>query len=79
MPRCLAVFLFLCLNAQPAFAFSINWQDRVQSFSLYVGKHAIAQGERTRVLGMQSRSFNSRVQGYVRDLEKRAGNAPKTP
>ena len=72
MARGLAVFLFLCLSAQPVFAFSIDWQKRVQRFSQYVGKHAVAQGELARMLGMQSKSFNSRVQSYVRALEKRA-------
>ena len=72
MVRTLAVLLLLCLGAQPAFAFNINWQAHVQRFSRYVGKHAIAQDKRTRNLGVQSRSFNRRVQGYVRALEKQA-------
>ena len=72
MARSLAVLLFLCLCAQPVFAFNINWQERVQHFSRYVDTQSIAQGRRTRVLGMQSQSFNSRVQGYVRALEARA-------
>jgi hypothetical protein len=70
--RSLAVFLLLCLSAQPVLAFTVNWPERVQRFSRYVGRHAIAQDRRTQVLGVQSRSFNSRVQGYVRALEARA-------
>ena len=72
MARSVAVLLFLCLSAQPVFAFNINWQERVQRFSLYVDKQSIAQSRRTRMLGMQSKSFNSRVHGYVRALEMRA-------
>jgi len=72
MARSLAVFLFLCLSMQPAFALNINWQERVQRFSGYVDKQSIAQGLRTRALGMQSQSFNKRVQSYVRALEARA-------
>ena len=72
MIRILAVVLLLCLGAQPACAFNINWQAQVQRFSRYVGKHAIAQDKRTRDLGVQSRSFNRRVEGYVRALEKQA-------
>ena len=72
MVRSLAVLLFFFLSAQPVFAFTINWQGRVQRFSQYVGTQAIAQGQRTRMLGMQSESFKSRVQGYVRALEIQA-------
>jgi hypothetical protein len=70
--RTLAVLLLLCLGAQPVFAFNINWQKRVERFSRYVGKHVIAQDRRTRDLGVQSKSFNRRVQGYVRALEAQA-------
>jgi len=70
--RSLAVLLFFSLSAQPVFAFNTNWQGRVQRFSQYVGTQAIAQGQRARMLGMQSESFKSRVQGYVRALEMRA-------
>ena len=69
MARSLAVLLFLGLSVQPAFALNINWQERVQRFSGYVDKHSLGQGQRTRVLGMQSQSFNRRVQVYVRGLE----------
>ena len=72
MVRSLAVFLLLCLSAQPVFAFSINWPERVQVFSQYVGRHSAAQGRRTQFLAMQSQGFNSRVQGYVQALEMRA-------
>jgi len=72
MTRSLAVVLFLCLSVQPAFAFNINWQERVQRFSQYVGTQSIAQGRRTQILGTQSQSFNKRVQGYVRALERLA-------
>ena len=72
MVRILVVALLLCLGARPACAFNINWQAQVQRFSRYVGKHAIAQDKRTRNLGVQSRSFNRRVEGYVRALEKQA-------
>ena len=72
MARCLAVLVFLCLSAQPAFAFNINWHERVQRFSQYVDRHAIAQDRRTRNLERQSKGFNHRVQGYVRALEMRA-------
>ena len=72
MVRTLAVLVLLCMGAQPVFAFNINWAERVQRFSLYVGKHVIAQDGRTRDLGVQSKSFNSRVQGYVRALEAQA-------
>ena len=72
MERSLAVFLLLCLSAQPAWAFNINWQERVQLFSQYVGKQSVAQGQRTQTLGMQSKSFNTRAQRYVRALEARA-------
>ena len=72
MARSLAVFLFLCLSVQPVFALSINWQERVQRFSRYVGEQSMAQGRRTRVLEMQAQSFHRRVQGYVRALEARA-------
>ena len=72
MVRTLAVFLLLCLGAQPVFAFNINWQERVQRFSRYVDKQAIAQDRRTRDFGVQSRGFNRRVEGYVRALEAQA-------
>ena len=72
MVRTLAVFVLLCLSAQPVCAFSVNWQERVQSFSRYVGKHVIAQDGRTRDLGRQSKSFNRSVEGYVRSLEMQA-------
>ena len=72
MARSLVVFLLLCLSARPACAFNINWQERVERFSGYVDKQSIAQGRRTQVLGLQSKSFISRVQGYVRALEARA-------
>ena len=79
MVRTFAVLLLLCLGAQPAFALNVNWQKRVDRFSRYVGKHVIAQDRRTRDLGVQSRSFNRRVQGYVRALEAQARpfNAPQ--
>jgi len=79
MVRSLAVLLFLCLSAQPVFAFNVNWQGRVQHFSQYVGKQSLAQGQRTRMLGIQSKSFNSRVQGYVRTLEMRVSHPKETP
>lgn len=69
MVRSLAVLLLLGLSVQPAFALNINWQERVQRFSRYVDKQSLAQGQRTRVLGMQSQGFNRRVQVYVRALE----------
>ena len=72
MARGLAVFLFLCLSVQPVFAFNINWQERAQHFSRYVGAQSIAQSRRTRMLEMQAQSFHRRVQGYVRALEARA-------
>jgi len=72
MARGLAVFLFLCLSAQPVFASNINWQERAQRFSRYVGEQSIAQGRRARMLEMQAQSFHRRVQGYVRALEARA-------
>ena len=72
MVRGLALLLLLCLSVQPACAFTVNWAERVQRFSRYVDGHAIAQDKRTRVLGTQSKSFNRRVQGYVRALEARA-------
>jgi hypothetical protein len=72
MVRGLAFFLLFCLSAQPVFAFTVNWPERVQRFSRYVGRHAIAQDRRTQALGVQSRSFHSRVPGYVRALEARA-------
>jgi hypothetical protein len=72
MVRCLAVFLLVCLGAQPAFALNINWHKRVQRFSQYVGKHSIAQGKRTLVLEKESRGFKRRVNGYVRALEAQA-------
>ena len=72
MVRTLAVLLLLCLGVQPVFAFNINWPERVQRFSRYVGKHVIAQDRRTRDLGGQSKSFNRRVEGYVRALEAQA-------
>ncbi|MDR2695503.1 MAG: hypothetical protein LBC79_03890 [Deltaproteobacteria bacterium] len=72
MVRSLAVLLLLCLGVQPVFASAVNWPERVQRFSRYVGRHAIAQDRRTQVLGGQSQSFNRRVQGYVRALEARA-------
>ena len=72
MVRSLAVLLFFCLSAQPVFASNANLQERVQRFSQYVSKLAIAQSQRMRVLGLQSKSFNSRVQGYVRVLEMQA-------
>jgi hypothetical protein len=72
MVRILAVFLLLCLSEHCAFALNINWQKRVQRFSQYVGEQSIAQGQRTKVLEMQSKSFNSRAQTYVRALEARA-------
>ena len=71
MARSLAVFLFLCLSVQPVFAVNINWQERVQRFSRYVGEQSIAQGRRARILEMQAQSFHRRVQGYVRILEAR--------
>ena len=79
MNRGLVVLLLLCLSAQPVFAFGVNWQERVQRFSQHVGAHSIAQGQRTRALAMQSQSFNSRVQGYVRTLEARARSFQATP
>ena len=72
MARSFAVFLLLCLSAQPVFAFNINWQERVQRFSRYVGEQSIAQDRRTRGLEMQAQSFHRRVQGYVRALEAQA-------
>ena len=72
MSRSLTVLLFLCLSVQPAFAFGINWQERVQRFSQYGAQQAIAQGQRTKALGMQTQSFNKRVEGYVRNLEAQA-------
>jgi len=69
MARSLAVLLFLCLSVQPVFALNINWQERVQRFSQYVDTQSIAQGRRVQMLGMQSQSFNTRVQSYVRALE----------
>jgi len=69
MARSLVVLLLLCLSVQPTFALNINWQERVQRFSQYADKQSIAQGRRTQVLGVQSQSFNRRVQGYVRALE----------
>ena len=72
MVRSLAVFVLLCLGAQPVFAFPVNWQERVERFSRYVGKYVIAQDRRTRDLGSQSKSFNRRVEGYVRALEAQA-------
>ena len=72
MVRGLVALLLLCLSAQPVFALNIDWQTRIQRFSRYVGEHSLAQGRRARVLEMQSRSFNSRVEGYVRALEARA-------
>ena len=72
MSRSFAVLLLLCLSVQPAFAFNINWQERVQRFSRYADSQAIAQGRRVQVLGMRSQSFNKRVQSYVRALETRA-------
>jgi len=72
MVRSLAVLLLLCLSARPAFALNVNWQERVQRFSQYVDKQSSAQGQRTRVLAVQSKSFNSRVQVYVRALEAQA-------
>jgi len=75
MARGLVVFLLLCLNAQPVFALSIDWEKRMQRFSRYVSEHSLAQGRRTRVLEVQSMSFNSRVEGYVRALWKR-GHVP---
>ena len=81
MVRTLVVLVLLCLGAQPVYAFNINWQKRVEGFSRYVDKHVIAQDRRTRDLGMQSKNFNRRVQGYVRALEAQARpfNAPQKP
>ena len=75
MVRSLAVLLLLCLSAQPVLALTVNWPERVQRFSRYVGRHAIAQDRRTQALGTQSRSFNSRVQSYVKNLHGRALSA----
>ena len=75
MVRSLAVLLLLCLSAQSVFAFTVNWSERVQRFSRYVDRHAIAQDRRTQVLGTQSRSFNSRVQSYVKNLHGHALSA----
>ena len=72
MARNLAVLLFFCLSVQPACALNINWQERVQRFSQYVDAQSVAQGQRSRFLGMQAQSFTTRVQGYVRALEDRA-------
>ena len=72
MARSLAVFLFIFLSAHPVSALDINWQERSQRFSRYVGEHSVAQGQRTQGLAVQSQSFNRRVQGYVRALEVRA-------
>ena len=72
MVRILAAFLLICMGAQPVYAFNINWQERAQRFSLYVDKHVKAQDRRTRDLGVQSGSFNRRVQGYVRALKAQA-------
>ena len=81
MSRSLVLLLLCCLSARPAFAFNVNWPERVQRFSRYVDTHAIAQGQRTQMLGVQSKSFNNRVQGYTRALEAQARpfqNSPST-
>jgi hypothetical protein len=72
MVRSLAALLLLCLSAQPVFAFNIDWQGRVERFSRYVDKHSLAQGQRRRILEMQSQGFNTRAPVYVRALEARA-------
>jgi len=72
MSRCLAALVFLCLSVQPAFAFNVNWHERVQRFSRYVDQHSIAQGRRIQTLETQSRSFKRRVSGYLRALEATA-------
>jgi len=72
MARGLVVLLLLCLSAEPVFAFNVNWQERVQRFSRYVGDHSIAQGRRVQGLEMQGQSFQRRVEGYARALEARA-------
>ena len=77
--RSLAVCLLLCLSAQPACAFNVNWPERVQRFSGYVERHAIAQGQRTRALEMQAQSFQRRVQGYVRVLEAQTRSFQASP
>ena len=72
MARSLAVFLLLCLSAQPVFAYNIDWQGRVQRFSKYTHRESVAQDRRTQALAMQSKNFSRRATNYLRALDEHA-------